>query len=184
MDGRINIRMSSEKHPNVGSSVAAANGNQAWSEIASETVPAVPPAGASGGRNALGQFEPKLSDEQLSWALQRLSVCDTMENICNELKIEESALYNRANRDPEFGAIFYEAIETGEHKRLARAEKMMAGVEGYTTGNIIRDKELIAHARWMASKRNRRVYGDRAPVQIGANGITINMPDGFGSNLG
>ncbi|HKY53344.1 MAG TPA: hypothetical protein VJM08_03520 [Anaerolineales bacterium] len=45
-----------------------------------------------------------------------------------------------------------------------------------STGNIVRDVELVKHNRWRQSKRNRKQYGDKVELNHTSDQIVINLP--------
>lgn len=126
-------------------------------------------------RDQGGRLLPKLSPDQIEWALERIGSGDAMRNICEDLSITPASLYSRAYQDPAFAERFRTAIEIGQHARLDRAERMILGEDGYTTGSIERDKAYLDFAKWMASKLNRGAFGERSPL-AGSN-IIIQLPD-------
>lgn len=122
-----------------------------------------------------GKFLPKLSEDQITWAMERIGSGDGMRNICEDLGITPATLYARAYKDPDFAERFRTALEIGQFSRLDKAERMILGEDGYTTGSIERDKAYVDFAKWMASKLNRNTFGEKSAF-AGSN-IIIQLPD-------
>lgn len=120
--------------------------------------------------------QKRLNDEETVWALDRIAAGDTMMNITAQLGVSRAALYVRAYDDPDgFGRKLASAMEIGTFQRLENAENMLLNGE-LSTGDPIRDREYMKYAQWMASRLNRKVFGERALIDT-KGGVTIVLPD-------
>lgn len=118
-----------------------------------------------------------LSDADLDYALQRLADGDTMRNVTTELGIARASLFIRGIHDEEFNRQLRNALAIGQWTRLEAAGAALAGGEG-STGSIERDKAVADFTKWMASRINRRDFGDRLQVdQRQIMSITLEKDD-------
>ncbi|MDH7971066.1 hypothetical protein QH494_02635 [Sphingomonas sp. AR_OL41] len=111
----------------------------------------------------------KVSAAQYDWALERIASGDTIKNVTTHLKISRASLLKRASVDEDFAKAFNAALAIGVWARLENAEDRLEN----GTGSVARDKALMDHAHWMATRLASRVFGDK--IQVDQRSITINV---------
>lgn len=75
----------------------------------------------------------------------------TLADLCREHKIERSGVWRAREADPNFDAAFEAAGSTGVLAFLDKAREDLEGADG--RDDILKCKELLRHAEWMAEKR-------------------------------
>lgn len=114
-------------------------------------------------RDELGRVLP-LPDIIVDDALFRLSCGEPMRTIALALGFDRSALLSKAHTDPDFASRLRLSQEMGAYAAAENTFAIADGVEGFSTGNLDRDKAKIDVAwRWTKTIGS-RIFGDRLAI--------------------
>lgn len=121
----------------------------------------------------------RLQPEEWDWVIDRIRDGDTDANIARHFGLSSGAIAVKRREDPEFRQRYFDALEDA---MVAIAQDTMAvarGVEGYSSGDVQRDRLIVETDLKLASKFAKKILGDK-PLIEAASFTVIVKQDGDG----
>jgi hypothetical protein len=114
-----------------------------------------------------------LTENELEDVMQMLSEGYTLREIGDKHGVSHMSVKRFLSLHP---ARAQEAYRESAQSMADLAIAVLKGIEGETTGDVMRDRELASHYRWEAKMRDRAKYGDKVEVENKPVSFT---PDNF-----
>ena len=124
-----------------------------------------------------------INDELIEQICERVMAGESVTQICHDPSMPARSTIQRWKREyPEVKARIEEAYEYWADVIDDVNEDILRGGI-MSTGNLVRDIELVKYSKWRMSKRNRTQFGDTLDVKHSTETININLPGEFGDDF-
>ncbi len=127
-------------------------------------------------RNEAGRVVSKLTEDDWADVLDRIANGELPGSVMQSFGVQPHALNAKEKRDPEFKAALSEAYAGAFFNVMIDARSVARGVEGYSSGNIERDK-LIVDLDWKLAKALVPRLVDKQQIDQRSINITIARDD-------
>lgn len=129
-------------------------------------------------QNEAGRFMAKITPEEWDWAIEQVRGGDTDANICRHLGLHKASMAVKRRQDPVFRDRYMEALEDAFTMIAQETRDVARGAEGYSTGDVQRDRLVVETDLKLASKFARKILGDKLDVEVKSLNIILKGDDG------
>jgi hypothetical protein len=127
-------------------------------------------------RNDSGKFVAKVAPEEWEWALEQVRSGNTDANISRHLGIAKGTIAVKRRQDPDFAAAYLDALEDAFLTIAQETRAVARGEEGYSSGDVTRDRLIVETDLKLASKLSKKLFGDKAMIEAGSFTVVV-KPD-------
>lgn len=128
-------------------------------------------------RDKAGQYLSKVTEEEWEWCIEEVRRGNTDANICRHLGIHSASLASKRRNDPVFAKAYSEALEDAFVTIAQETRSVARGDEGFSSGDVQRDRLIVETDLKLAAKFARKILGDKIDVDVRSVNIVINKDD-------
>lgn len=124
-------------------------------------------------------YVTKVPPEAWDWTIEQIRGGDTDANIIRSLEDKLSITLSRGvialkrRQDPEFAARYLEALEDAFVTIAQETRDVARGVEGFSSGDVQRDRLIVETDLKLAAKFARKLLGDKLDVDVRSVNIVL-----------
>lgn len=120
-----------------------------------------------------GKFLAKITPEEWEWAIEQIRSGNTDANICRHLGLNKGAIATKRRQDPVFAQAYSEALEDAFVTIAQETRAVARGDEGYSSGDVQRDRLIVETDLKLAAKFARKILGDKLEIEQKSINIVI-----------
>lgn len=123
-------------------------------------------------RSEAARSPVRLTTDEWDWVIERVRDGDTDANIARHFGLSKGAIAVKRREDPDFAARYFEALEDAFVAIASETQAVARGIEGYSSGDVQRDRLIVETDLKLASKFARKIMGDK-PLLGNVESVTI-----------